>query len=153
MSLRERLSAIALIIFGTLSLSFFSAQSTEEAGTIIVQMKEFRNNEGLARITLFNQEKGFPDQYQLALTYGSSPVQDSASQFIFQDILYGDYAIGVFHDEDADGKLNTNFLGIPREGIGVSNNATGSFGPPKFEDCLFIVDKDTVLLSIILDYL
>ena len=148
----KQLLVTHFLITGLFLLSFISAQPIEETGTVIVNMEQFRNNEGVARIALFNQEEGFPQEYELALTYGSSQVQDSVSQFIFKDILYGDYAIGMFHDEDADKKLKTNFLGIPREGIGVSNNAKGSFGPPKFDDCLFTVDKDTVELSIILDY-
>ena len=149
----KRLFIIYYLMAKLFLLLFISAQSLKETGTVIVHMENFRNNEGAARIALFNQEKGFPQEYQLALAYGSSQIQDSVSQFIFKDILYGDYAIGMFHDEDADGKLKSNFLGIPREGIGVSNNAKGSFGPPKFDDCLFTVDKDTVELSIDLDYL
>jgi len=41
----------------------------------------------------------------------------------------GKYAVSVFHDENSNGKLDTNFLGIPREGVGASNNAKGHFGP------------------------
>ena len=129
-----------------------SAQPINQRGTVVVHMTGFRNNEGAVRIALYDQENGFPMEYEMSLAYGSSTVQDSVSQFIFEEIQYGDYAIGVLHDEDANGELKTNFLGMPREGIGVSNNAKGSFGPPKFEDCLFTVDKDTVQLTIILDY-
>lgn len=43
------------------------------------------------------------------------------------------YSVSVFYDEDQDGKLNTNFIGIPTELVGFSNNAKGRFGPPTFE--------------------
>ena len=136
-----------------LFISLVLADYIQETGTVIVNIKGFRNNKGVARVTLFDQKKGFPNKYKYALAYGDSPVQDSVSQYIFMDVKYGQYGVGVFHDEDENGKLKSNFIGMPREGVGVSNNAKGSFGPPKFKDCLFSVDRDTVELSIDLNYL
>ena len=49
----------------------------------------------------------------------------------------GKYAISIFQDKNGNKKLDTNWIGIPREPVGVSNNAKGSFGPPSFEDCVF----------------
>jgi len=47
------------------------------------------------------------------------------------------YAVSVFHDENYNGKLDTNLLGIPREGVGASNDARGNFRPPKFGAAAF----------------
>jgi hypothetical protein len=47
------------------------------------------------------------------------------------------YAISVFHGENSNGKLDTNFLGMPRGGMGASNGAKGHFGPPKFVAAAF----------------
>ena len=41
------------------------------------------------------------------------------------------------HDENSNGKLDRNFVGMPKEGVGASNDAKGSFGPPKFADARF----------------
>lgn len=49
----------------------------------------------------------------------------------------GEYAIRVMQDLDNNGELNTNMLGLPREPWGMSNNAAGSFGPPKWQDARF----------------
>lgn len=46
----------------------------------------------------------------------------------------GRYAVAVWHDPDSDGKLDTNFLGIPSDAVGSSNNAKGGLGPRKFKD-------------------
>ena len=51
----------------------------------------------------------------------------------------GDYAIRVMHDVDGDGELKTNMLGIPTEPWGMSNNASGAFGPPSWQDARFTV--------------
>ena len=49
----------------------------------------------------------------------------------------GNYAIAILHDENDDGKMNTNFLGLPKEGYGFSNNVMGTFGPPTFSKASF----------------
>ncbi len=49
----------------------------------------------------------------------------------------GTYALACFHDENGNGKLDTNWLGIPNEGMVASNHAKGRMGPPKFEDAKF----------------
>ena len=45
--------------------------------------------------------------------------------------------LSVFYDRNGNGELDTNFIGIPKEPIALSNNATGKFGPPKYEDAVF----------------
>jgi uncharacterized protein (DUF2141 family) len=66
------------------------------------------------------------------------PANDAGeAKFVFRQLKYGKYAVGVFYDEDGDGKLNTGFLGIPSELVGVSNNAKGFFGPPSFHKASF----------------
>jgi uncharacterized protein (DUF2141 family) len=42
--------------------------------------------------------------------------------------------VACFHDENGNGKLDTGLFGIPTEGVCASNGATGSMGPPRFED-------------------
>jgi uncharacterized protein (DUF2141 family) len=49
----------------------------------------------------------------------------------------GAYAVALFHDENADGHLNTSALGIPNEGAGFSNNPTLYFGPPSLDQVRF----------------
>lgn len=59
----------------------------------------------------------------------------------------------LFHDANGNGRLDSNRLGIPVGGIGFSNNATGSFGPPAFEKAAFDLPADgAVTQSIKLAY-
>jgi len=48
-----------------------------------------------------------------------------------------------FHDENKNKKLDTNWMGIPREGYCFSNNAKGPFGSPWFKEMLFEIKGDT----------
>ncbi|MEO8590991.1 MAG: DUF2141 domain-containing protein [Flavobacteriales bacterium] len=55
------------------------------------------------------------------------------------DLTVGRYAIKAFHDVNDNGKLDTNWIGIPSEPYGFSNDAMGTFGPPSFEQAGFVV--------------
>ena len=65
----------------------------------------------------------------------------------------GRYAVGVYHDENANKKFDKNFLGIPTEGFGVSNNPGFDFGPPSHEDSAFELDGQPLRLEIKVVYL
>jgi uncharacterized protein (DUF2141 family) len=64
---------------------------------------------------------------------------------VLDSVAEGEYAVSIFHDENDNGKLDTGAFGIPTERTGNSNNARGSYGPPKFDDCKFTVAGDTVI--------
>jgi uncharacterized protein (DUF2141 family) len=63
----------------------------------------------------------------------------------------GDYAVSVFHDREGDGRLERNFIGLPREPSGLSNNLRPRFGPPKFDGAKFTVGSGVVEQRIKLD--
>jgi uncharacterized protein (DUF2141 family) len=70
----------------------------------------------------------------------------------FEDIPPGTYAMAVIHDENMNGKLDTNRLGIPREGYGFSNDAKGWLGPPSFSAASFRYDGRSLDLTMSLHY-
>ena len=54
--------------------------------------------------------------------------------------------IGYYINANENEKLETNFIGIPEEEYGFSNNARGTFGPPSFESASFTLDSYRKLL-------
>jgi len=56
---------------------------------------------------------------------------------MFTNLPAGIYAISVFHDENMNQKLDKNFVGVPKEGYGASNNPKKKMGPPTFEEANF----------------
>ena len=60
-----------------------------------------------------------------------------SAQIVFTGLREGVYAVSVFHDENMNRKLDKNFVGIPREGYGTSNNPKRKMGPPDFEEAKF----------------
>ena len=63
-------------------------------------------------------------------------------------IPFGEYAIKAFHDEDRDDEIDMNFLGIPVESYGFSNNVRGIFGPPSFDKAKFLFNVDSLAIEI-----
>jgi uncharacterized protein (DUF2141 family) len=64
----------------------------------------------------------------------------------------GRYAIAAFHDENSNGRMDRNFLGIPTEGTAASNDATGRLGPPHFNDAAFVFSGGTLSLNMRMGY-
>jgi uncharacterized protein (DUF2141 family) len=57
-------------------------------------------------------------------------------------------AIAAYHDENANGELDRNALGIPSERYGFTNNARGITGPPSFEDAVVEIGDKPIEISI-----
>jgi uncharacterized protein (DUF2141 family) len=69
-----------------------------------------------------------------------SPVNERKCLFSIKNLNPGKYAVRYYHDENLDGRMETNILGKPMEVYGFSNNVTGRFGPPPFEKWLFDIN-------------
>lgn len=104
--------------------------------TIEVSMSGFDNNDGTAMIALYDSEENFLEKRLLGEI---SEIENNEATVIFSDVPDGTYAVSVFHDEDANGKLNMMMGFYPSEDTGTSNNAPANFGPPKWEDAKFEV--------------
>ncbi len=65
----------------------------------------------------------------------------------------GDYALSIFYDSNDNGELDTNFIGMPKEPIALSNNARARFGPPKYKDAVFTLGTEPVVQRISMEKL
>ncbi len=84
-------------------------------------------------VALFVSEAGWPDDDTQAHSMLSLPIREQRVVAQFDEVPVGPFAIAVFHDENEDGALDQNILGIPTEPYGFSQDARGTFGPPSFE--------------------
>jgi len=141
----------AALVFANLP-AVASAQSSPCPG-IHVKVLNIRNSSGTVACALFESPVGFPIEF---LRYATNimviKIRDAQARFAFLDIPPGTYALAVIHDENMDGKLDTNWLGIPKEGYGFSNDAKALLGPPSFTDAVFQYDGGTLDLTIPLHY-
>jgi len=146
------LKYILVLIIILTSLSVIS-QTEVKTGKLKVVVKNMRSKAGQIGFFLFNSADGFPGHTEKALLSGFVKTVGNSVEYTFTNLAIGSYAVYVFHDEDNNKKLNTNFIGMPKEGIGVSNNAKGHFGPPKYNDAKFEFDKPVQTVTISLTYL
>jgi uncharacterized protein (DUF2141 family) len=63
----------------------------------------------------------------------------------------GNYAFAVYHDVDGSGAMNKNFIGLPEEPVGLSNNHRPRFGPPRYKKAELRIGADTKTINITLD--
>jgi uncharacterized protein (DUF2141 family) len=102
---------------------------------------------------LFESPDGFPDEYLRAATnIMVIKIRKAQARCDFEDIPPGTYAIAVIHDENTNGRLDTNVFGVPTEGYGFSKDAKGLIGVPSFPAASFVYDGQNVDLTIGLNY-
>ena len=101
--------------------------------------------EGEIRIAVFDSKEKYTKEpiHAVVLAVDSTTVIWEKA-----DLPFGEYAIAVYHDKNKNGKIDTNFLGIPKEDYGFSNNARGRFGPASWGDSKFKVDDNNFTTSI-----
>ena len=79
-------------------------------------------------------------------------IREGQARCDFEDIPPGTYAMAVIHDENMNGKLDTNWRGIPREGYGFSNDVTAAMGAPSFSAASFSYNGENLDLTMSLHY-
>ena len=79
-------------------------------------------------------------------------IQEAQATCDFENISSGTYALAVIHDQNMNGKLDTNIFGIPTEGYGFSNGAKALLHAPSFSAASFHYDGGSLDLTIRLHY-
>lgn len=120
---------------------------------IHINILNIRNSTGTVACALFESPEGFPTEVlHSATNVMVIKIRKSQARCDFEDIPPGTYAIAVIHDENMNGKLDTNALGIPTEGYGFSRDAKALLGVPAFSAASFAYDGQTVDLTMSLHY-
>lgn len=107
-------------------------------GTLEVVVENIQEAKGTIRVGLFTNEQDF-----LKKAAEGKIVKAEAGKVMvtFENLKPGEYAVSVIHDENENGELDTNLVGMPKEGFAFGNNAMGTFGPPSFNDAKIKLDK------------
>ncbi|MCX7551956.1 DUF2141 domain-containing protein [Xanthomarina sp. F2636L] len=130
----------SILIFFSFLFGFFSNENPK----LIVNIQNIQSLQGDILIGVYNSEEGFLGDETVIKEYKIT-VNKTTESFIITDLPIGNYAISLFHDENSDGVCNLNFIGIPKEPYGFSNNYKPKFSAPKFKDCKFSLLKNQEL--------
>ena len=144
----------SVITLATL-LCFYAIASDEGkqgTGSIHILVEGVDEVEGQIGILLFDDKDGFPTERSKAFKEVLIPLEEKKLEFSFHDLPYGNYAISVMHDDNMNDELDANFFGIPKEGVGTSNNVKSFMRAPKFDEAMIVLDQPSVNTTIIINY-
>ena len=137
-------STIALV--AAVSLPAPLSAQAQERGAFVLKITGILAVKGQIKIAMFNSPETWLGDHPV---YNATVDVDSkVVTWKISDIPYGDYGIAIFQDENKNGKMDKNFLGIPQEPYGFSNNMRVTFGPPSWDKSKFIVKGALTELSI-----
>ena len=120
---------------------------------IHIEILNIKNSTGTVACALFESPDGFPDEYlSKATNVMVIKIRKSQARCTFEEIPPGRHAIAVIHDENMNGLLDTNRIGVPKEGYGFSNDAKARVGAPTFDAASFVYDGRNLELTIKLNY-
>ena len=148
------IGANARVALGAMVVVLLTGISPASAAELRVVINGVRSDDGRLMVDVYATE----EKYRANAGNGNGDYRTDVTArqgsvtAVLTNVPPGRYGATVIHDENANGKLDTNFLGIPREGVGASNNAKGSFGPPSFTDMVFAVSDPDGTITINLDY-
>lgn len=128
--------------FAVLSLIAVAVQ----AGELAVTITDIRESQGLLMVSVVNSDAAWNNQAKPVAAQKIAAVKGEMT-LNFPDLPPGKYAVQVMHDENGNNKLDANFLGIPSEGYGFSNNPN-VMRRAHFDEAVFEVGADKTVITI-----
>lgn len=150
---RWRAARRSLLLSVVLVASVLFHPSPLLAGSsVAVTVNKVRPGKGVVRIALVNKVQ-FLKRAKLKNPLQKAIVKPlgKSIQFEFKDVAPGDYVVQVLQDFDENGNMTNNWLGLPKEPWGMSNNPPVRFGPPKWERAKFTVTDRSEVVKVSLD--
>jgi uncharacterized protein (DUF2141 family) len=148
---KHLLSAIAAIMLLCCGASPSSPPTTQPQATLRIEVTDLRALKGQLIFGVFKQADGFPTEPKKSVNWQIKPAD--AKTVIFEcQLPPGRYGASVLHDENNNGKMDKNGLGIPKEGYGVTNNPKPKLRAATFEESLFDLPADGAALKISVQY-
>jgi uncharacterized protein (DUF2141 family) len=138
-----------LLIVLLITIQFVSAQKKQSGSSIVVQLNGIKEPTGQVLLSLFKSDEGFPTQPEKAFMWKRANVTASSLIISLDGLPLGTYAIAVVHDENSNDVMDRDWLGLPNEDYGISNNVSGTVIPPSFDEAKFTVTgkRDTIKIE------
>lgn len=137
------------ILIATLLLPFAA-----DAETLYIVFSNVKNDTGVIQAALFSKDKEgeFPNGFDKGQCLIKAKIKSGVATAICENIAPGKYAISAIHDENKNGELDRNWIGMPKEGYGFSKNVMGKFGPPTYNSASFDLNQDKSKINITMKY-
>jgi len=148
MKIRLR-SVVRVLQILLLAIACQTAVADELIGILTVEVSGLKDATGNVYIAVYDSDSTWlSDTTVLSKKVAISEALDGELVRTELQLPLGEYALSVFYDKDDDGELDTNFIGMPKEPIALSNNAVAKFGPPKYADAVFTLGAEPIIQRI-----
>jgi uncharacterized protein (DUF2141 family) len=148
--LRLKIIAAIALLLATMVLRA-DAPATQPVTQLTIRVTDLRNHNGQLIFGIFTSADGFPTNSHKAVNWQIKTID--ADSVVFTAMLPpGQYGASVLHDENKNGKLDTNILGIPVEGYGETNNPKPKTRAATFQESLFTLPAEGATLTISIQY-
>ncbi|SDG83999.1 Uncharacterized conserved protein, DUF2141 family [Psychroflexus sediminis] len=137
-----RMNSIKLLLANLLVISMHYTGLAQDISLNVI-VEDIEENTGTIYLSLHDNAESFPSNNEKALRTAQIEKFDSTAEITFKNLKEGEYAISVFQDLNGNAKLDTNFIGIPKEPVGASKQTW--FGRPKFSKCKFSLKKNSTI--------
>jgi uncharacterized protein (DUF2141 family) len=118
---------------------------------LVIRVDGLRSDRGHVIAALYDGPVGFPDGAGAAVQSAHCPIQGTKADVAFEALTPGLYAVALLHDENDNGKMDRNRLGVPIEGFGVSGYERP--GIPRFDRAAFRYQGGQQTIRIRMNYL
>ena len=123
------------------------------AADLAIEVRGVRSDAGRLFVAVHTPSEGAKFPAGESMYAGlQQQAREGAIRFVLRDLPAGRYAVNAFHDENGNGDLDTNVLGIPKEGYGFANDPPANFGPPSFEAAAVTVGDEPVTAAMTMSY-
>ena len=116
---------------------------------LTVVVGNVRSNVGRVHVALCPQKAFLKTDCPLE---ASAPAQPGSTSVTIANVPPGEWAAQAFQDENGNKKVDQNFIGIPKEGVGFSRDAKIVMSPPKWRDAMFVHDGKPQVIHFSLRY-
>jgi uncharacterized protein (DUF2141 family) len=124
------------------AFGLFSVICLGQQHSLTIEIDGFNNDNGQLVLGVCNKKENFLKEF----AYGDVvKIVNKKAKVVIKNLPSGEYAISLFHDVNSNNILDKNMFGIPSEDYGFSNNAKGTFGPPKYEDAKFTINESKII--------
>ena len=134
------LAALAIVLLPVATL----------AATLEVTVHGVRTARGFVRVAVCSRSAFLTDNCEY---FADAPAVAGTTTLDVPHVAPGAYAVQVFHDETGGGVIHQGLFGIPREGIGFSNDARLHLRGPKFDEAMVTAAEGTNRIGLRLRYL
>lgn len=140
-------SFFKLAVLLSIGFNFTSVSESTISDKLLITVSNIKSAEGNIMIAVYDAGQEFLGQ-EMVTGKVERVTQTGEMTIVIDDLPFGEYAISIYHDENANENLDTNFFKLPTEPYGFSNDARGTFGPPSFEDAKIIFKSNQREFSI-----